>query len=170
MNRLGLSAVSRSAVTLRACEVFGLMSCDRDGTSEPTRIPGSRRTCGPAALRSLTHAIVHPVIAERRRRIRKLLCGGDTMGSQHAISLQDIVGERVQEHHGRDLDRSAYVQANKVPVAPAGMDALADGSLPVLRLSFLAHHSGSPGEDARAVASAGLKRIGTMLGFRRRAV
>ena len=35
------------------------------------------------------------------------------MTSQHAISLQDIVGERMPEHHGGNLRSSTHVQADK---------------------------------------------------------
>ena len=43
-----------------------------------------------------------------------------------AVSLQDVVGECVAEHHGPDLFDTAYGQLPQVPIAPAGVDALAD--------------------------------------------
>ena len=33
----------------------------------------------------------------------RLLCGGDTVTSEHAVGLQDVVGERVPEHHRSDF-------------------------------------------------------------------
>ena len=33
----------------------------------------------------------------------RLLCGGNAVTSEHAVGLQDVVGERVPEHHRSDF-------------------------------------------------------------------
>src|ERR1700730_14360185 len=81
----------------------------------------------------------------------RLLCGGDTVTSQHAVGLQDVVGERVPEHHRGDLGLATHVQADEVPVAPSGVDALADRSISVLCLSLVTLHPASPGKHAGTV-------------------
>src|SRR5712691_11408545 len=74
----------------------------------------------------------------------RLLCGGDTVTSEHAVGLQDVVGERVPEHHRSDFGLATHIQTDEVPVAPSGMNALADRSTLILRLSFFTRHPASP--------------------------
>src|SRR5215207_7500599 len=105
------------------------------------------------------------VAAARSPQQPQLLCGDDAVTSQHAIRLQDVVGERMPEHHGGDFAMSAHVQADEVPVAPSGMDALADRPTPVLRLSLLARHPASPGAHAGTIIGSRLVRVAAILGL-----
>src|SRR6266508_236964 len=116
----------------------------------------------------MVYAATHLMVAAASSpRQPQLLCGGDAVSSQHAISLQDVVGERMQEHHCSDLDFSAHVQAGEIPVAPSGMDALADRPTLVLRLALVTRHPASPGEHAGAIVGSRLERIAAILGFGR---
>src|SRR5664279_563449 len=58
-----------------------------------------------------------------------------------AVTLQDVVGERVPEHDGADLFDAAHGQLPQVPVAPAGMDALTNRTGLVSGLALFARHS-----------------------------
>src|SRR5437879_12404340 len=62
----------------------------------------------------------------------RLLCGGDTVTSEHAVGLQDVVGERVPEHHRSDFGLATRIQTDEVPVAPSSVDALANRSNSIL--------------------------------------
>src|SRR5712691_611082 len=93
-----------------------------------------------------------------------VLCGGE------AMALQDVVGERVDQHDGAHLFDAAHGQLTQVPVAPAGMDALADRAALVLRLALLARHPGAPGQHALAVAAPRPIGIGAVLGLRGRTI
>src|SRR5258708_23433848 len=80
-----------------------------------------------------------------------LLCGSDAVTSEHAGSLQNVVGERVPEHHRGDFDLATHIQVDEVPVAPSGMDALADRPISVLCFSLVTLHPASPGKHAGTV-------------------
>ena len=82
-----------------------------------------------------------------------------------AMALQDVVGERMQEHDGADLFNTANGQLPQVPIAPAGMDAFADRARLVLRLTGVARHTSSPSQHARSVAAPRQVGIGAMLGL-----
>src|ERR1700722_9428331 len=69
------------------------------------------------------------------------------------------------EHHCCDLGFSTYVEADEIPVTPSGVDALANCSLLILRLSLRARHSAAPGEHAGAIPAFRLARIAAMLGL-----
>src|SRR5438445_10489156 len=62
----------------------------------------------------------------------RLLCGGDAVSSEHAVGLQDVVCERVPEHYRNDRGLATHIQVDVVPVAPSGMDALANRPISVL--------------------------------------
>ena len=85
------------------------------------------------------------------------------VASQHALGLQYVVCQSVPEHDGAHLGLASHVEADQVPVAPAGMNAFADRSSAVLQLAFLAGHPASPGEHARTVAGSRLAGIAAML-------
>src|SRR5438132_9267821 len=84
------------------------------------------------------------------------LCAGE------AVALQDVVGECVPEHDGADLFDAAHAQLSQVPVAPAGMDALAYRAGLVSDLARFARHSGAPGQHPRAVAAPRQVWVGAM--------
>src|SRR5258708_11223209 len=79
--------------------------------------------------------------------MRSRLCAGE------AEALQDVVGEGVPEHDGADLFDAAHGQLPQVPVAPAGMDALAYRTGLVPGLALFARHPRAPGQYPRAVAA-----------------
>src|SRR5208282_2242324 len=79
--------------------------------------------------------------------VAPFLCAGE------AMALQDVVGERVAEHDCADLFEAAHGQLAQVPVAPAGMDALADRAGLILLLALLARHPRPPGQHALAVVA-----------------
>src|SRR6266540_3027136 len=87
------------------------------------------------------------------------LCAGE------AEALQDVVGEGVPEHDGADLFDAAHGQLPQVPVAPAGMDALAYRTGLVAGLARFARHSRAPGQHPRAVAAPRQVRVGAMFGL-----
>src|SRR5438477_3942338 len=93
----------------------------------------------------------------------RLLCGGDAVTSEHAIGLQDVVGERVPEHHRHDLGLATHIQVDEVPVAPSGVDALANCSNSVLCLSLVTLHPASPSQHARTVFGSRFERIAAVL-------
>src|SRR5712692_8480356 len=114
---------------------------------------------------------LHPVIAAAGSpRHPWLLRSGGAVTSEHAVSLQDVVGERMPEHHRGDLGLAAHVQADEVPVAPSGVDALADRSTLILCLSFVTLHPASPGEHAGSIVGSRLERIAAILGLGRRTI
>src|SRR6266536_827552 len=82
------------------------------------------------------------------------LCAGE------AEALQDVVGEGVPEHDGADLFDAAHGQLPQVPVAPAGMDALAYRTGLVSGLARFARHPRAPGQHPRGCrrAAAGTGR------------
>src|SRR6266496_5805438 len=82
-----------------------------------------------------------------------------------AVALQDVVGEGVPEHDGADLFDAAHGQLPQVPVAPAGMDALAYRTGLVAGLARFARHSRAPGQHPRAVAAPRQVRVGAMFGL-----
>src|SRR6266404_4750728 len=82
-----------------------------------------------------------------------------------AVALQDVVGERVPEHDCADLFDAAYGQLPQVPVAPAGMDALANRTGLVPGLALFARHSSAPSQHPRAVAASRQVWVGAMLGL-----
>jgi len=59
------------------------------------------------------------------------------------MALKDVVGECEPEHHGGHLLRPRTVTCWS-PVAPAGVDALADRAALILRLSLITRHPGAP--------------------------
>src|SRR5205085_7272424 len=100
----------------------------------------------------------------------RLLCGGNAVTSEHAVGLQNVVGERVPEHHRGDLGLASHIQADEVPVAPSSVDALANRSNSVLCLSLIALHPASPGEHPGTVCGSRLERIAAVLGLGRRTI
>src|ERR1700726_3950506 len=83
------------------------------------------------------------------------------------LSLQDVVGERVPEHDGANLVDAAHTQLPEVPIAPAGMDAFAEGEEPGLCLGRLPGHACAPGQRRGAVARPRQEGIDTAPGFGR---
>src|SRR6267154_2725557 len=81
-----------------------------------------------------------------------------------AVALQDVVGECEPEHDGADLFDATHGQLPQVPVAPAGMDALANRARFVPGLALFARHSRAPGQHPRAVTAPRQVRIRAMLG------
>src|ERR1700694_994820 len=91
------------------------------------------------------------------------LCAGE------AVALHDVVGEGVPEHDGTDLFDAAHGQLPQVPVAPAGMDALAYRTGLVPGLALVALHPRAPSQYPRAVAASRPVGVGTVLGLSGRA-
>src|ERR1700757_1716516 len=91
--------------------------------------------------------------------MNSLLCAGETE------ALQDVVGEGVPEHDGADLFDAAHGQLPQVPVAPAGMDALANRTGLVPGLALFARHSRAPGQYPWAVPASRQVGIGAVLGL-----
>src|SRR5580700_2710780 len=87
------------------------------------------------------------------------------LGGGEAVSLQDVVGERIQECDGTDFFDAPDVQLSQVPVAPASMDAFADRADLVLHLAGFAPHSGPPSRNPRTVTATRQIRISTALGL-----
>src|SRR5665213_3430997 len=81
------------------------------------------------------------------------------------VALHDVVGEGVPEHDGADLFDAAYGQLPQVPIAPAGMDALAYRTGLVAGLALLARHPRAPGQHPRTVAASRQVRIGAVVGL-----
>src|SRR5271155_2819632 len=88
-----------------------------------------------------------------------LSCAGE------AVALQDVVGEGEPEHDGLDFFDAAHSQLPQIPVAPAGMDALANRTELVPGLALLACHACAPGQYPRAVATSRQVGIGAVLGL-----
>src|SRR6266567_3781961 len=158
------------AVTLRACEAFrylpafGMSFLMRSASSILGRPSG-------LASRLVWSTQLHPVIAAAGSPQQPQLLGrGDAMTSEHTVSLQDVVGERMPEHHRSDLGLAAHVQADQVPVTPSGVDALADRATPVLCLSLVTLHPASPSEHAGTIVGSRLERIAAILGLGRRTI
>src|SRR5215216_5587377 len=97
----------------------------------------------------MASTVVQRRVLRSRRYSLVRLCVGE------AMSLQDVVGERVPEHDGADLVDAAHGQLPEVPVAPAGMDAFADRAGLVLCFAGFAGHASTPGQDPGAVAAPG---------------
>src|SRR3954465_197211 len=91
------------------------------------------------------------------------------LGPAEAVALQDVVGESVPEHDGADLFDATHGQLPQVPVAPAGMDALANRTGLVPGLALVARHSRAPGQYPRPVAASRQVGIGGVLGLSGRA-
>src|SRR3569833_16889 len=82
-----------------------------------------------------------------------------------AVALHEVVGEGIPEDDCADLFEAAHGQLPQVPVAPAGMDALADRPGLVSGLALFARHERPPGQHSRAVATSRQVWIGAMLGL-----
>src|SRR6187397_644531 len=87
-----------------------------------------------------------------RLDLRCRRCGLMRLYLGEAVSLQDVVGDRVPEHDGADLFDASHGQLPEIPVAPAGMDAFADRAGLVLCLAGFAGHARAPGQYTGAVA------------------
>src|SRR6266853_2577824 len=86
------------------------------------------------------------------------------------MALKDVVGECEPEHHGGHFTEAPDGDLLEVPVAPAGVDALADRAALILRLSLITRHPGAPSQHPRPVVAARLERVGTVLGLRGRTI
>src|ERR1043166_3006279 len=89
--------------------------------------------------------------------------GGKALQTQ-PVALQDVVRERIPQHHLFNLDGASHGQLLEIPVAPAGVNAFADAATLVALLALLARHAFSPGAHAGPVCSARRIRIAAVLG------
>src|SRR3546814_18720094 len=88
--------------------------------------------------------------------------GGESL--LHSVAMQDVGGERVEQHGGRDLLDAPDREMTEFAVSPVAMDAFADRPFFVARLAGIAGHAPAPRPHPRAIRGERCVRLGTVLG------
>src|SRR3974377_374560 len=86
-----------------------------------------------------------------------------------SVALQDVVDEGMPKHRYLDLQPPTNRQPD-IPVAPPGVNALADRAEPVNGLPLLAAHPRAPSKHTGTVLPVRSVRISAVFGPDRRAV
>ena len=126
---------------LGACEILQQSACKRDGSSGAAYLLDFPPECRTARGYGGSCSYSSGSCPQRcSPRVTTTSCGENAMTSQHAISLQDIVGERMQEHHGGNLACPRTFRRMRFQFRHrAWMHSLIDRRL-ILRFSFLTSH------------------------------